>query len=84
MDLRDRGGKTQLRFNADTDPAPHNVARLLRSEFVIAVRGEVTHRGDDKVNKKLPTGEIEIVVKEIDLLNKSETPPFEIKDHIDT
>lgn len=84
VDLRDRGGKTQLRFNADSDPASHHVARTLRSEFVVAVRGEVNHRGDEKINKKLPTGEIEVVVKEIDLLNRSETPPFEIKDDIET
>ncbi len=83
IDLRDRGGITQLRFNPDTDPNAHGVARSLRSEYVIAVRGEVASRGD-KVNSKLPTGEIEIIVHEIDLLSKSETPPFEISDDIDT
>ncbi|MFQ5425343.1 MAG: amino acid--tRNA ligase-related protein, partial [Phycisphaerae bacterium] len=84
IDLRDRGGITQLRFNADSDPASHEVARSLRSEFVIAIRGTVHHRGADKVNPKLPTGEIEVVVSDIDLLSKSQTPPFEIKDEIDT
>ena len=83
IDLRDRGGLTQLRFNPETDPKAHGVARTLRSEYVICVRGEVVSRGD-KTNPKLPTGEIEIVAHEIDLLSKSETPPFEISDDIDT
>src|SRR5438067_13750329 len=69
IDLRDRGGITQLRFNPDTDPAAHNVARSLRSEFVICVRGEVVHRGGN-VNPKMPTGEIEVAVREVDLLSK--------------
>lgn len=83
IDLRDRGGLTQLRFNPDTDPKAHGVARSLRSEYVVCVRGEVVSRGD-KVNAKMATGEIEVVVHEIDLLSKSETPPFEISDDIDT
>ncbi len=83
IDLRDRGGITQIRFNPDTDPRAHGVARSLRSEYVICVRGEVVSRGD-KVNPKMPTGEIEIVAHEIDLLSKSETPPFEIDDDVET
>ncbi len=83
IDLRDRGGVTQLFFNPDTDPQAHSVARSLRSEYVIAVRGEVRSRGA-MVNPKMPTGEIEIAVHEIDLLNKSETPPFPIEDEIET
>src|ERR1043166_4459059 len=54
IDLRDRGGMTQLRFNPDTDPAAHTVARALRSEYVICVRGEVVSRGSN-VNPKMPT-----------------------------
>ncbi len=83
IDLRDRGGITQLRFNPQTDPEAHEVARSLRSEYVVAVRGEVVHRGD-KVNPELPTGEIEISAQEIDLLNKSKTPPFPLDDEIET
>jgi aspartyl-tRNA synthetase len=83
IDLRDRGGITQLRFNPETDPAAHAVARALRSEFVICVRGEVVHRGGN-VNPKMPTGEIEVSVHEVDLLSKSKTPPFQISDEIDT
>jgi len=83
IDLRDRGGITQLRFNPQIDPQAHEIARSLRSEYVIAIRGEVVSRGD-KSNPKLPTGEIEISAHEIDLLSKSKTPPFPIEDDIDT
>ncbi|OWY71243.1 aspartate--tRNA ligase [cyanobacterium TDX16] len=83
IDLRDRGGITQLRFDPTTDPKAHEVARSLRSEYVICVRGEVVHRGD-KVNPNLPTGEVEVKAHEIDLLSKSKTPPFLIADEIET
>lgn len=83
VDLRDRGGITQVRFDPTTDPRAHEVARALRSEYVIVVRGEVVHRGD-KVNPNLPTGEIEVKAHEIDLLSKSKTPPFMIADDIET
>jgi len=84
IDLRDRWGVTQLRFNVDTDPEATRIARTLRNEWCIAVRGEVRHRGDQVSPKfatgEMPTGEIEVSVKEIDVLSKSETPPFEISD----
>jgi len=82
IDIRDRGGITQIRFNPETDPNAHGVARSLRSEYVIAVRGEVVHR-DAKVNPNLPTGEIEVAAHEIDLLSKSKTPPFPMDDEVD-
>ncbi|HWL93109.1 MAG TPA: OB-fold nucleic acid binding domain-containing protein, partial [Phycisphaerae bacterium] len=53
IDLRDRGGITQLRFDPNCDPAAHAIARTLRSEYVVTVRGEVVSRGD-KTNVKLP------------------------------
>ena len=83
IDLRDRGGITQLRFDPTTDPKAHEVERSLRSEYVICVRGEVVHRGE-KVNPNLPTGEIEVKAHEIDLLSKSKTPPYLIADEIET
>ncbi len=82
IDLRDRGGLTQCRFNVDTDPVATRLARTLRKEDVIAVRGEVISRGDN-VNPKLPTGEIEVSVHEVDLLSKSLTPPFEVAEHVE-
>lgn len=82
IDLRDHTGVTQLRFNPQTDPQSHEIARTLRSEYVIAAFGEVVPRGEN-VNPKLPTGEIEVMVREVDILNKSEPPPFEISDECD-
>ena len=82
IDLRDRGGITQCRFNVDTDPEATQIARTLRKEDVIAVRGEVISRGEN-VNPKLPTGEIEVSIKEVNVLNKSATPPFEVADHVE-
>lgn len=83
VDLRDRGGITQLRFNPETAPEAYDVAQSLRSEFVIVIRGEVVHRGD-QVNPDMPTGEVEIAVLEIDQLSTSKTPPFPLEDDIDT
>ena len=82
IDLRDRGGVTQCRFNVDTDPEATKLARSLRKEDCIAIRGEVISRGEN-VNPKLPTGEIEVSVHEVDLLSKSQTPPFEVAEHVE-
>ena len=83
IDLRDRSGLVQLKFNPETDPKAHETAGKLRSEFCIVVRGDVASRPDDMINPKLPTGEIEVNVHAIDILSSSETPKFEISDKID-
>jgi len=82
IDLRDHDGLTQVKFNPQTDPKAHQVARSLRNEDCIAVAGDVALRGEN-VNPKLPTGEIEVNGRQVDLLNKSQTPPFEIEDSIE-
>jgi aspartyl-tRNA synthetase len=77
IDLRDRDGLTQLVFDADTcGQTHHDESRKLRSEWVVSVTGQVAARGKDLVNPKLPSGEIEIRVKEIEVLSISPTPPF--------
>src|SRR5436305_4925470 len=77
IDLRDRDGITQLVFDPDTcGQAVHDEARRLRSEWVISAAGAVTARGEGLVNPKLPTGEIEVRVKSMDVLSQSPTPPF--------
>jgi aspartyl-tRNA synthetase len=82
IDLRDRDGLTQLVFDRDTcGPLVHEEARKLRSEWVISVTGEVTARAADVVNPKLPTGEIEVRVKALEILSTSPTPPFLPDDH---
>jgi aspartyl-tRNA synthetase len=77
IDLRDRDGITQLVFNADScGAAALEEARKLRSEFVISARGQVAARDTVVVNHKIPTGEIEVVVKSMEILTHSPTPPF--------
>jgi aspartyl-tRNA synthetase len=76
IDLRDRTGVTQVVFNREIQAAAHNKAELLRSEYVIAAIGKVKRRDADTVNKNIPTGEVELVVEEIRLLNESKLPPF--------
>ena len=76
VDVRDRTGLTQLVFDKSADPRLHEKASGLRSEFVIAARGEVRRRDEKTVNRNLPTGEIEVVVSDLKLLNDSKIPPF--------
>lgn len=76
IDLRDRRGITQVVFNPEINPEVHTKAHQLRSEWVLAVKGRVDARPDDMANPKLATGEIEVLVSELRILNKSETPPF--------
>jgi aspartyl-tRNA synthetase len=78
IDLRDRSGLLQLVFRPEEAPAAHAVAERLRPEHVISVSGELVRRDDTAVNPNLPTGEIELVVREIEQLAESETPPFQI------
>ncbi len=76
IDLRDRRGLTQVVFNPEVNPEVHAKAHQLRSEWVLAVRGRVEARPGDMANLKLATGEIEVLVDELRILNRSETPPF--------
>ena len=83
IDLRDRWGITQVVFNPEINEAVHAKAHQLRSEWVIAVRGTVTRRPADMENPKLQTGEIEVLVQELRILNTSETPPFPLDEDIE-
>jgi len=76
IDLRDRTGVTQVVVNRELNAAAHDKAGLLRNEYVIAVSGTVKRRDPDTVNKNIPTGEVELVVEELRLLNESKQPPF--------
>jgi aspartyl-tRNA synthetase len=79
IDLRDRSGLVQVVFDVK-DKALHSKAENVRSEFVLAVSGEVVKRSPETANKTMPTGEIEIRAAHLDILNTSKTPPFEIAD----
>jgi aspartyl-tRNA synthetase len=83
VDLRDREGVTQLVFDESFSKTAHHAARELRGEWCIGVTGEVRSR-DGKVNDKMPTGAVEVWVTELEVFSKSETPPFQIEDDIDT
>ena len=83
IDLRDRYGITQVVFSPEINTAIYERARGLRSEYVIMIEGVVYLRPASNVNKNLATGEIEIMVHELEVLNVAKTPPFEISDDID-
>jgi aspartyl-tRNA synthetase len=76
VDVRDRTGLTQLVFDKSDSAALHEKASGLRSEYVIAAIGKVRERDAKTVNRNIPTGEIEVVVSELKLLNESKVPPF--------
>jgi len=80
IDLRDRFGLTQLVFDPEKNPETHAQAEKLRSEWVISIKGEVIARRDGMGNPKMATGEVEIWVKELDILSKAKTPPFSVCD----
>ena len=80
VDLRDRTGLMQIVFDESLFSGDFKKAESLRSEFVIAIKGEIVKRDDETINEKLPTGLIEVKVSELKILSKSKTPPFEIED----
>lgn len=85
VDLRDNTGLTQLTFDPDNSGGQaFHTAEDIRPEWPIMVSGTVRHRPEDTANPNLPTGEIEVLVHEIVVLNTSKTPPFQIEDNIDT
>ena len=84
VDMRDRSGLVQIVFDEAVMPAgTFHEAESLRSEFVLSIRGAVRARSEDTVNPNMETGEVEIVVSELHILNKAKTPPFYIQDGID-
>ena len=83
IDLRDRHGLTQVVFSPEVAPEAHERAHVLRTEYVLAIKGTVRSRPDDMINSKLATGAIEVYVTEFKLLNTAKTPPFPIEDRVD-
>ncbi len=78
IDLRDRYGLTQLTFDPEINKKAHLQADSLRSEWVIQVKGKVAARPDNMINEKLSTGDIEVEIEQLTVLNTSLTPPFEL------
>ena len=83
IDLRDRTGITQVVFNPEINADMHQEAHQIRNEFVLAVKGIVCPRPEDTANPNLPTGEIELMVEQLDILNIAQTPPFLVEDKIE-
>jgi aspartyl-tRNA synthetase len=82
VDLRDRFGLTQVKFDPAVSKDAHEAANKLRSEWVVGVRGKVTSRGSN-ANANMATGAIEVEASELEIFNNSKTPPFQISDRID-
>ena len=83
IDLRDRHGIVQVVVDPAHDEKDFHVAEGVRSEYVLQVAGVVRERSAETVNPNLPTGEVEVVVKDLTVLNGSKTPPFYIQDGVD-
>jgi aspartyl-tRNA synthetase len=83
VDLRDRTGICQVVFNPEIDAVSHEKAKQIRSEDVIAVCGTLSKRSAETINPELGTGEVELVCKQLRLLNASAPPPFAIEDETD-
>jgi aspartyl-tRNA synthetase len=83
IDLRDVAGLVQVVFNPEVERASYETAESLRSEFCIRVTGEVRSRPEGTVNDRIPTGEIEVAVDGIEILSRSETPPFQVDEHVE-
>ncbi|WP_219838962.1 aspartate--tRNA ligase [Paenibacillus sp. R14(2021)] len=83
IDLRDRTGIVQIVFNPDFSGDALSIADRARNEYVLAVRGQVVERDQETVNNNIATGQIEIRVTEIEILNAAKTPPFPIEDGVE-
>ncbi|MEE8419350.1 MAG: aspartate--tRNA ligase [Dehalococcoidales bacterium] len=83
IDLRDREGITQVVFNPEISKECHSIASEMRNEYVILATGEVAQRPAGTENSRLPTGEIEIIVRNVEILNTSKTPPFYINEEVE-
>jgi len=83
IDLRDREGITQIVFDPQVDEESHRQAHILRNEWVLAVKGKVTPRLKGQENPDLPTGAIEVKAGNLKILNRTETPPFQVDGMVD-
>lgn len=83
VDLRDREGLVQLVFHPEGAPEAKAAAQQLKAESVVRVAGEVRHRPEGTVNPALPTGEVEVAVRTVEVLSAADTPPFPIEDRVE-
>lgn len=83
VDLRDRTGIVQVRFDPNVNEAAHEQAKPMRSEWCVAVRGKVVSRGEKNKKADLSTGDVEIIATELEIFSASKTPPFSVRDDTD-
>jgi len=83
IDLRDREGIVQVVFNPELSNQAHGIANEMRSEYVVRVKGEVALRPPGTENPKLPTGDVEVIAHNAEILNPSKTPPFYINEDVE-
>ena len=83
VDLRDREGITQVVFDPSFSGAVHEKAQEIRSEYVLGIKGKVSARPADMVNARMTTGAIEILVEELRIFSRAQTPAFQIEDRVD-
>ena len=83
IDLRDRWGIVQIKFDEQVDAKAYGVAQNLRSEWVVLVKGRVVKRPDEMVNKNIATGDVEVEAMELEVLNSSKTPPFDLNENVE-
>lgn len=83
LDLRDREGIAQIVLHPTEQPEAYKIAEKVRSEYLLKVKGEVRARIEGAVNPNLPTGEVEVAASAIEVIARSETPPFPIEDGVD-
>ncbi|NPA39356.1 MAG: aspartate--tRNA ligase [Thermodesulfobacteria bacterium] len=82
IDLRDRSGLLQVVFEEGIRPEVHEIADSIRNEYVISVKGKIRRRPPGMENPKIPTGEIELVATDVEILNTSKTPPFQLDEDV--
>ncbi|MDA8353418.1 MAG: aspartate--tRNA ligase [Firmicutes bacterium] len=80
LDLRDRSGTVQVVCNPEVSAEAAEIADKVRNQYVLAVRGEVVDRSEETVNPKISTGKIEVFAQQVEILNESHTPPFDLTD----
>jgi aspartyl-tRNA synthetase len=83
IDLRDRGGTTQIVFDPQVNEEAHNRAHILRNEWVVAVKGKISPRLEGQENPDMSTGAVELKVTELKILNKTDIPPFQVDGAVD-
>ena len=83
VDLRDITGMSQIVFKKEISLEAHKLGDEIRNEYVIAIKGKVDYRLEGNINENLSSGEIEVLVNKLEILSKSETPPFVINNRDD-